>query len=372
MGFRTVPLGWRMMSRDPLRFLVTLAGGGVSIALMLFLAAVYGGVETESNRYVARRPVSVWVSQTNATNLVRSSSLLSARRAEDLRNADGVVSVAPLLRLITTIRFGGKLYTAFVCGIDGSAAATRPEIVAGSGALGSHEIIVDLALARRAGLAVGDTVLVQGRSYRVSGISEGTNVVISQFTFVRIEDAEELFGFPGVVSFLLVQGRAGLSTEQIKSRVRAAAPGLNVFTADEFTANNLEELRSGLLPILATVALFGAVVGASVITLLLYGSVLERREEYAVVKAIGASRNFLRLLVLRQSLAAVICGYAIGLSLYFVARPVILRLVPVLAISLLPAAAIAIAAVTAVMGVAGALLPIAKLERVLPGEVFRA
>lgn len=372
IGFRSVPLGTRMLTRDPGRFFVTVAGVGVSVALMLFLVGVYGGVRTESNGYVAGRHVTAWVAQRNATNLVRSSSFVRAGRASELEAADGVASVTPILRLITTLRFAGRTYTAFVCGIDPAAAATVPDIAEGRGTLGAREMIVDRALARRAGLSVGDTLVVQGRPFRVSGISTGTNVIISQFTFTRLEDAQELLGFPGVVSFLLVQADRSVSAESVKATLRAAAPDLNVFTADEFTKNNLDELRGGLLPILATVALLGALVGAAVVTLLLYGSILERREDFALVKAIGAGRGFLRLLVLRQSLVVVFCGYFLGLFLYGALQPPVASLVPVLAMSLSIEWALLIAGVTLAMGASGSLLSMRKLERVYPGEVFRA
>ena len=105
-----------------------------------------------------------------------------------------------------------------------------------------------------------------------------------------------------------------MSTAALAADLRERAPSLNVFTADEFAGNNLDEMRTGLLPILATVAIFGGAVGAAVLTLLLYGSILERREDYALLKAIGASRSFLMRLVFRQCLTAVIWGFGFGLA----------------------------------------------------------
>ena len=369
--FRQVPVGWRMLSSDRMRFAITLAGVGVAVALMLFLAAVYQGVRTESNGYVEGRPVDVWIAKGNATNLVRSSSFLSTARWDGLRGEDGVAALHPLLRLITTLTVNGKVFTAFVCGVDPGAAATHPAIVEGPGTLRKGEIIVDRALARRAGLRVGDPLLVQGRPYRVSGISSGTNVIISQFTFVALDDAQELLGLPHIVSFLLVTGRPGVTPQALAATLRRAAPELNVFTADEFIANNLDELRTGLLPILATIAVFGAVIGAAVVTLLLYGAILERREDYAVLKAIGASATYIRLLVLRQSIATVAYGFAVGLLLYAASQPVIASLVPIFVTALTPLSAAAIGGAVVVMGMIGALIPLARLERIHPAEAFR-
>jgi putative ABC transport system permease protein len=245
-------------------------------------------------------------------------------------------------------------------------------VVDGAGTLEDGEIIVDRALARRSGLSVGDWLTIRGTLYQVSGLSTGTNVVVSQFTFVNQREAELLAGIKGVTSFYLVRARPGVAPSVLAARLEAAAPALNVFTASEFTRNNLEEMQAGLLPILATVALFGLVIGGALLTLLLYSSILERREDYAVLKAIGAGQGFLRALVVRQSLATVLCGLAFGAASYVVAAPAIQLLVPVLALALCTADLVLIAAAVVVMGAVGALIPLARIERIYPAEVFRA
>ena len=377
-GFRGIPLGWRLLSGDRMRFFVTVTGVGLVTALMLFLAGVYGGVETEANGYVAGRPVDAWVALNNSTNLIRSSSFLSSEWLGGLKNGDEVASVAPLLRLITTLSVRGKAYTAFVCGIDPSEAATRPAVVRGPGTLGRGDILLDLALARRTGASVGDLLLVQGHAYRVSGLTTGTNVVISQFTFVNLTDAQELLpvSFRRVVSFFLVTAKPGVSrralVDRLRRNVEGGEPALVVFTADEFERNNLDEMRSGLLPMLATVVVFGGLVGTAVLTLLLYGSIIERREDYALLKAIGASRGFLCRLVLKQALVTVAWGFLVGLGAYVAAQPVVTFLVPVVAVSLsLPACAV-IAGISLTMAAFGVWIPLSRLEGIYPAEVFRA
>jgi len=372
LKFRSVPLALRLLARDRIRFAVTVTGICFVVILMLFLSGVYEGVRTESNGYVAGRPADVWIAQNNTTNLIRSSSFLQSSRADAFQAVPGVASIAPLLRLITTLSIRGRGVTAFVFGVVPGAAATYPKVVNGTGKLGKGEIVIDRALARRVGIGIGDTIRVQSRPYRVTGISTGTNAIISQFTFIRLEDAQELLGFPGVVSFFLIQAAPGVSRELLADRLRSRAPLLNVFSSDAFIANNLDEMRTGLLPILSTVAVFGGVVGVVVLTLLLYGTMLERREDYALLKAIGAGRGVLRVLVLRQSLVSVCCGFAFGLLGYFIAQPIVGGLVPVLALSLSPASAAVIGGAALAMGGVGAWLPLKKLERIYPAEVFRA
>jgi len=163
-----------------------------------------------------------------------------------------------------------------------------------------------------------------------------------------------------------------VSPETLANSIRAATRRVNVFTERQFVENNLDEMRSGLLPVLATVATFGGLIGVAVLALLLYGAVIERREDYALLKALGAGRLALRYLVLRQAIVAVTGGFIIGLLAYAALIPVVVRVVPQLAVSLSPLAVAGTFGISLVMGMCGAWLPVARLHRIYPAEVFRA
>jgi putative ABC transport system permease protein len=372
--FRQVPLGWRLIARDWVRFFITVAGAGMSLALMLFLVGAYEGVKTESNGYVQSRPVSGWVAQRGTNNLVRGTSFLGGAIRQKILEGSSIQSAAPFLRLVTTVQIRGTTYTGFVCGIEPGAAATKPQMVAGNGNLKMGEIIVDRAFAKRTNLAIGDTVSVHDHDFRVAGLTTGTNAVITQFMFVGLGDAQKLLpmGFQGIVSYFLVTGKPGVPADDVVRDLRTRLPDLNAFTSTEFAHNNLEELRNGLLPILATIAIFGGVVGATVLTLLLYSLILERREDYALLKALGVNRGYLRRLVLQQCLVAVTWGLIFGLVTVLAARPLLDRFVPVLVLSISWQAGAQIAIAALAMGALGAWLPLMRLEQIYPAEVFRA
>lgn len=367
-----VPLEWRLIAHDRMRFAITTVGVGLAVVLMLFLLGLYAGVKTECNGYVASRPVDAWVMQNNTTNFIRSSSILPVSLADSLRRVPGVAEVSPVLRLINTLEVNGQSTTAFVIGIEPGSTAGRPTVIAGSAELEAGEMIVDQALARRLGLGLGDSLIVQGHRFTVRGLSVGTNAVITQFTFISLDEARDLLGFGGVISFLLVRAAPGTDSAALTQALRARGRGVNVFTAAAFTGNNLAEMRTGLLPILATVATLGAIVGMAVLTLMLYGSILERREDYALLKAIGARSGFVSALIVRQSLIAVGCGLVVGLAAYLAIAPLALRFVSSLVLALSPAIVAVVAVAALLIGLAGALLPLRRVNRIYPAEVFRA
>lgn len=367
-----VPLTRRMVARDGARFAITIAGVAMSVVLMLFLLALYHGVRTEANGWVASRPVDAWVAQANTTNFIKASSFIPASVAETVRAEPGVAEVTPLLRLITLLESDTRRVTAIVVGTEPASAAGRPEVVEGTPLLAAGCVIVDWALAHRLDAQVGDTIVIEGRRFRVTGLSRGTNSVLTQFAFITIDDAHVLFGMQDVASYLLVRAAPGVSPGELIDRLRSRAPRASVLAQAVFAENNMDEMRAGLIPILTTVAVLGGIVAFVVLTLLLYGSVLERREDYALLKAIGAPSTVIARVMIGQAVAAVAGGIVLGGLVYALAVPVAARVAPAVPLSLSLPAAVLVAAAALVTGVLGALLPLRRIARIHPAEVFHA
>jgi putative ABC transport system permease protein len=181
-----------------------------------------------------------------------------------------------------------------------------------------------------------------------------------------------LFGMRDVASYLLVRAAPGVSAGELIDRLRSRAPRASVLAQTVFAENNMDEMRAGLIPILTTVAVLGGIVAFVVLTLLLYGSVLERREDYALLKAIGAPSTVIARVMIGQAVAAVSGGIVLGGLVYALAVPVAARVAPAVPLSLSLPAAVLVAAAALVTGVLGALLPLRRIARIHPAEVFHA
>jgi putative ABC transport system permease protein len=231
---------------------------------------------------------------------------------------------------------------------------------------------LDKAFAAKQKLAIGDSLWVQGRNFRVAGISEGTNAIVAQFAFTTLEDAQNLLGLPDIISFYLLTADRNTNGYVLIDSLKRRFSSFSIFSKREFMDNNLQEMQTGILPVLLTIALFGAIIGAAVITLMLYSSVLERREDYALLKAIGAGERFLAFLVIKQSLLGTIAGFLSGLLLNVIVAPLLVKLVPEITLLFTWKAVTAVFAVSLLIGLLGSLAPVHKLSRIYPAEVFRA
>ncbi|HYI12535.1 MAG TPA: ABC transporter permease [Thermoanaerobaculia bacterium] len=366
-----IPVARRLLFANRGGLLVTVAGVGATVALLLFLFMVHDGVRDGSTGYVRTADVDLWIGQKNSDNILKSSSYLPAAVAERVRRVEGVRDAAPLVRVFSKADIDGRRSsTLFILGFDPVTRLGEPKtVVQGTTILRPGDLILDRSFALTYKLALGDRLDIQGRRFRVAGISKNTNPLVSQFAFLRLDDASALLGLEGTASFIVV--RVSGNRAAVAARLRQELPELSVYEADEFLRHHVEEMESGILPVFASAAVFGAVVCGFIVALMLYNSILQRREEYATLKALGASQRYLLRLVAGQALLVTTLGCAAGAALAGIVTPLLLRFVPSLAISWNPLLFLVLPAALLV-GAVSAAVPVRMLRRIYPAEVFRA
>lgn len=366
-----IPVARRMFVRNRAASAITVAVVAASVALQLFLFAVHEGVRRGATAYVRGAGVDIWVAQKNSDNILKSTSFLRSSAAEEIAAIPGVTAASPLIRLISKADLGGRLSsTLFVFGFDPATTLGAPrEIVKGTAKLRNGEIVLDRSFAAKYRLDVGDEVSIHGQHFRVAGLSDGTNALVSQFAFVTRDDAETLLGLPGIASFVVVKTSG--DRREVAPRIRAKEPGLAVYDAEDFIRFHDEELDNGVLPVFATAAGFGATVCLLLVALTLASGVLARREDYATLKAIGAGQPFLLRVVVGQALLATGIGTILGAAFAIGITPLLLRAVPALTVHY-STRLIAVLPACLLIGALAAAAPIVLLRRIEPEEVFRA
>jgi putative ABC transport system permease protein len=368
-----IPVARRLLLRNRGGWIVTVSGIAATVALVLFLFAVHDGAKDGSTRYVRTADVDIWISQKNADNILKSSSFLPAALADEVSKVEGVAVASPLARLITKATIGGKRSsTIFILAFDPKTKAGAPTTLGeGTVDLKPGEIILDRAFVGTYDLALGKIIDIQGRRFRIAGISEGTNALVAQFGFARFDDAESLLGFQGIASFIVVRLNDGAARAVVAQRLRAKFPELAVHQAQDFVRFHEEEVDAGVLPVFLTAAAFSAVVCAFIVALMLYNSVLERREDYATLKALGASQRYLLRIVVGQALLVTAAGCALAGLIVAALTPLLLEAVPALAIRY-PRWLFLIVPATLLIGALASAAPVRMLRRIYPAEVFRA
>ncbi len=366
-----IDLGLRYALRERTRFALTGGGLACAVVLTVFLAGVYRGAVHGSLDYIEQADADVWVGSRGSWNLMRASGLLRGSIRDRVLATDGVRSAEPILAALVSAQVDGDRRTLLVIGLDGNAPAARPRhIVAGAAVPHGNEIIVDRAFARRMRLELGDQIELAGHSARITGISAGTNLLVTQYAFASRDELLRRVGVRDRATFLLVKTDPGQATA-VAARLEASINGIAAFDDATFLANNRKEIEAGFLPVLWAIAVFGLAVGGSVVALMTYAAVLEKRADFALLAALGASSRTRLIVVLQQALAASLAGGASGLAVLLLLQHALPAVIPEIEFRLEAWIAVAALVAAVVMAAVGALLPARIALRLSPMEAFR-
>lgn len=361
----------RFLRSQPLRLALTIGGVALCTVLMLFLLSVYKGAYEGSVQYVRENRTDLWVLQNTATNILRGTSFLTSRDNDRIERIPGVRLVSPVLFLLSSARMEDGVGTVFLAGFDpGNGSGGPPRIVKGRSIEGEGEIVVDHAFAAKHRLRIGDLVRIREEGLEVVGVSSGTNALVVQYAFVSLRTTQMLAGFPGLATCYLVEVEEGARIAEVADRISSEMPGKVVYDHQTFLDNNIREMKAGFLPLLYTVAALGAVVLTIILSLLLSINILERREDFAVMKALGSPHGFLPMLVVGQSLAISFAGIVTALAIFFPLVEMLERLSPEVTVqsSILQIAAVTV--VVAVISLLSALISLQRLRKIYPLEAF--
>jgi putative ABC transport system permease protein len=229
------------------------------------------------------------------------------------------------------------------------------------------EITVGAVVARRHGIAIGDRLEVNGRQLRVVGLSRSSGfmldyVFVTHSVLARMTGARE-----DTTSFVLVGGNR---PDAVARRLRHA--GLNALTRQQVAANNLSTV-TGIAgsPIRLMVGI-GLAAGTLIIALTGYTAILERRREYGIVKALGATRVRLVRLALSQTITLAALGFVAGLTLFLAGRLLILVTRPQFIVAVTGGAVTRAAAAALAMALVAAILPARRLAALEPALAYRS
>jgi putative ABC transport system permease protein len=366
-------LARRNLLRERTRFLAATAGVAFAVILMLSLAGIYNSYNQRVARYFGGTGADLWVVQTGTANFFHSSSIVPASAGTTIGTLPGVASVRPYVGRQVAFMRNGHEYVTYAVGVPlGTSVGGSVSLVAGRGTVGHGEIVIDRVMARKAGLDLGDTVTLRGVSFRIVGLTSGGDMVMYQYAWVSLPEAYRLQGSSSFVNFFLVNVLSGADVYQVAAAIERAVPGVQAWTPEHVITENQGPIRDSFLPVVAVILVIGFAVGTIVIGLTTYSSVLEKRREYGVLKALGAGFGTTLMVVLSQSGASGLVGYVAGLVLTIGLGAWLPRVVPQFVLTLTGIQALWVLLAAAGMVVVSATLPLWRLARIDPAEVFQS
>ena len=359
--------------QEKTRLFISVGGVAFSVLLILILQGLLQGFSYRIGEYIRRQEADLWVGDARARDMFHSISLLSIADKEKIDGIEGVDSVSPFLARQVVISTEHKETATYFIGYDSATGIGGPtKVVEGKDTPETGEIIVDRVFASNHKVKIGDNLPVGQSSFRVVGISTGTNLVSFQYSFVTKEDAERTLSMRGQTNYFLIKLKIGVDRDSVAKSIGEVYPGVKVFTKEEFVDRNTEIVRDTFLPVVRVLLIIGFIVGVAVIGLTIYTSTVEKSREYGVLKAIGVRNSQLYKMVFAQALAAGILGFLFGSLLAVLVNQVVDRFVPafITYFRLVDFGWVFVASV--LMAVLASYIPIRRIAMVNPAEVFKA
>lgn len=251
-------------------------------------------------------------------SLIRSS--LTQEQVAAVAAAPGVAAASGIGVLLTSGSVAGELTDLAVFGVDPAGVGLPAEVSQGRlPAPGETGVAaVDERLAQDFDLGVGDEVAVGPVALQVVGIVPDVSYQGQPTVWTSVPDWREMRAavrpeFTGVdndVSAVAVQFGAGATATATAADVAAALPGIAVLTTDEtgLAIPGVAQQKSTLNAIIYTALAVAAIVVALFFALL----VLEKRELFAALKALGTPNRKLGSGVIVQALLASAVGIVVG------------------------------------------------------------
>lgn len=358
----------------------TTAGAVLGVVAIVFLVgqqlAVLNGLFTYMSLLVDHSGADIWI-VSEGTDNINSAGDLPIRYADRLVGlgevawAEPVVSTAGLLK-----RKDGRFQPVRVVGVRPPRMAGGPwRYVAGDNSvlLDHDAIAVDFLDRNELGNPeVGDVLELNGRRVRVAAFTRGARGFQGTLVFTSERKAREI----GVVSDdrcsnILVKLKPGADRERALAEIRVILPRAEAMTTQELSNNTrlYYVTQTGIGSSFGFSTAIGVAVGVVIIVLTMYATVLNRQRDFAVLRALGARRRDIMIVVLYQALFIGLVGILVGFFLLagFLFGVSGSRLPAFMPLWLPPVHAL----LTLLLCVAGSGLAIRRATKIEPASAFR-
>jgi putative ABC transport system permease protein len=369
-------LASRNLFHDRLSLAVTLTGIVFSVVLVAVQTGLYLGSERMIAAMLDHAKGELWVVPFG-TKSFDDPSLLSGREKHAVLSTPGVAGVEELAVGFAGWRKPkGGTTAVLVIGSNLTESSLRPwDVVEGSvhGLNAPAAVGIDRTYFEELGIErLGDAAEINNIRVNVAMVTQGIRSFTTlPYIFAPLQRARAfLDASPEQATYTLVRVQEGVAIEGVRAALATRLKDTEVLTRQEFRARSLDYwlFQTGAGSALIAGAILGIIVGTVIVAQTLYASTKDHLNEFATLRALGASAGYIHKVILVQALISAVIGYGLGLALSLVviwaSRYTTLQIV------MTPELAVALFLLTVVMCIVSAISAIFKVTRIDPAEVF--
>jgi putative ABC transport system permease protein len=299
------------LTHHPARTLASLCGVALGVILVVLTVGLVRGQLRERGARDGNLTVELMLSLAHQGSFSFTTMPVSmpVSRIAEIRGIPGVSAATAVAQ---HLEFGGNgaLGLRQVDGVnfDEYQKTTGVHIVEGQPLPASGEVmVVDTKYAAATKKKPGDKIKLLDRDFTIIGVyapETGARMIIP------LQTMQTLLNAPSLCSMVLVKCADPLQQEAVAQRLADQFPDLRIL----FTRDLPALFATGFVAFnvfLKAVAGLAALISLLIVLLTSYTTVTERTRQIGILKALGASRGFIALVFLKESLL-INCGGVIG------------------------------------------------------------
>ncbi len=309
-------LAWvagRNLVRRRARTALTIAGIGIAVTIVVALVGIAETSESSFQSLYADQGVDLVVQRRGgAAQLAKG---IPVALGDKIRALAGVREViAGLMDMVSFEREG--LFMVIVNGWEpGCSVLERIKLLEGRKLRAGEpgQVMLGRILAEQLGKHAGDTVELYAQPFQVVGVFESFSIYENGAAFLLLDELQRQMDRPGQVTGFVVMVEPhgdGPTIERVRRAIEQLDPEVAATPCAAFV-HSLQQLKV-VRTMALLVSLLAAVLGACGMLNTMAMSVLERRREFGILRAIGWRRSRIVRLVLLESLWLAAAGAAAG------------------------------------------------------------
>ena len=323
-------LGYRNLTRRKSRTLLTLLGVVLAIGFTVGLLSVSEGFMRSFDKFMGSQGPEMYVVPPGQGHVPFPMALscggvnIDEDAAQYISGIPGVRVAEPLVKLFAYKR-GKKSFMGdmpqFVFAVPPDTFfRLRPtaKMLKGRPLRGGDKFTMVLGgtMAKNLEVHLGDRLDADGRMFTVVGIMKKADEPFDYLGYVPLKTAQTLRESPDKVCGIMVKLDNPRKVDDVKKRIHKMFPKLGIMTVDEIVSK-AKSMMTMTQAVHFAVSCFALIIGVLFVACTMIMSVSERVREFATLRVIGASRGYVRKMIISESLILSLLGGVGGCLLGF-------------------------------------------------------
>jgi putative ABC transport system permease protein len=315
-------LAWHNMMHDRMRLLVTVMGIAFAVCLMIFQGSLLSGFLHASAKLIDSTQSDLWITARGVTCFDFPAAF--SKRFSELSR--GIPGIRQTTRIATSMvqyrRPDGTHQVVTLVGADPNVGPSFPiPYAAGGNVVEPDGVLIDRTSEPLLGVGRSAEIEINKMRAHLIGEVEGFGSFIgTPYVFASYTDAARYIGLrPEEAMYILLRLNPGYSPEVVKRKLQERLPEVDVLTRTEFARRSQIYWisQTGAGGGIMAAAILGFLVGMVIVSQTIYATTMENLEEFATLKALGASRWYVIKIVLTQALICGVIGCGLGVAATF-------------------------------------------------------